>query len=148
MPSPVAQWKATSKYNATEPGLAKRSGEGSSGNCNQWYSNKYCYCGGAISNRGDSYWGSQDHCAIHAVDKGGNGIYGHSNSHTIKWLPTVKIEYKITNYCDKKYDVTMGMCGDPFLDLIDWCQWTWMTAKGGVSKIDDCIEYSFDVNAR
>ncbi|KAH7127238.1 hypothetical protein B0J11DRAFT_579646 [Dendryphion nanum] len=146
--SELSQWKAIDTVNVTETSLEKREGEGTSANCNQWYSNKYCYCGGAITNRGDTYWGSQDHCAAHANDRGGTGIYGNSESNTIKWLPTVTIQYKIINSCGWTYTIGHKECGDLFLHLFDWCQWTWMTQKGGFFRLNNCITYWFDVNQR
>ncbi|GAQ05334.1 hypothetical protein ALT_2655 [Aspergillus lentulus] len=127
--------------NATS-GLEKRGGFGAGVNCNQWYENKYCYCSGAISNRGDSYWGSQDFCNTHKFKNFRNG-----ELYTVKWLPTVKIEYWVTNTCD--HDRYVGdNCGAIFLDLIDWCEWSWETAKGGHQHFDDCLWFRFDVNGR
>ncbi|KAM0717912.1 hypothetical protein Q7P37_006244 [Cladosporium fusiforme] len=144
--SEIAEWNAMTAFSGGIADLEKRSGGGTNGNCNQWYSDKYCYCSGAISNRGDCYHGSIEHCEANTIDKGHAGIYGHGESYTLKWMPTVRINYKITNYCGWTYEVTMGMCGTPFLDLIDWCQWTWEAQKGGKFRLNDCIQYSFDVN--
>ncbi|KFY76048.1 hypothetical protein V498_09778 [Pseudogymnoascus sp. VKM F-4517 (FW-2822)] len=116
--------------------VEKRWGPGASGNCNQWYSAKYCYCGGAIGNRGDSYWGSQDFCKKILFQKFRNG-----SLHHIKWLPTVKIEYWVTNSCNEDRSVGNN-CGDIFLDLIDWCEWEYLTAKGGHHKYNDCLQFS------
>ncbi|EFQ99442.1 hypothetical protein MGYG_02454 [Nannizzia gypsea CBS 118893] len=125
----------------TTTNLEKR-GFGAKGNCDQWYENKYCYCGGAISNRGDSYWGSQDFCNTHKFKNFRDG-----SLYSVKWLPTVKIEYWVTNKC--KHDRYVGdNCGSIFLDLIDWCEWSWMTAKGGHQNFDDCLFFRFDVNGR
>lgn len=122
--------------------VEKRWGPGASGNCNQWYSAKYCYCGGAIGNRGDSYWGSQDFCKKILFQKFRNG-----SLHHIKWLPTVKIEYWVTNSCNEDRSVGNN-CGDIFLKLIDWCEWEYLTAKGGHHKYNDCLQFRFDVNGR
>lgn len=128
-------------YPGNTTSLEKRSGGGSSGNCGQWYSDKNCYCDGAMSNRGDSYWGSQEFCTNH-VFRNFRGEFYH-----VKWLPTVKIEYWVGNVCN--HDRYIGdNCGDIFPDLIDWCQWSWQGAKGGVRNFDECLWFRFDVNGR
>jgi hypothetical protein len=121
--------------------LDKRA-NGTNGNCNQWHSGKYCYCGGEISNRGDSYHGSQDFCKKIKFQKFRNG-----SLHHVKWLPTVKIEYWVTNSCNEDRSVGDN-CGDIFLALIDWCDWGWMTTKGGHHKYNTCLQFRFDVNSR
>ncbi|KFY20324.1 hypothetical protein V491_03809 [Pseudogymnoascus sp. VKM F-3775] len=125
----------------TTSALNKRA-NGTGGHCNQWYNAKYCYCGGEISNRGDSYHGSQDFCKKIKFQKFRKG-----SLHHVKWLPTVKIEYWVTNSCNEDRSVGDN-CGDIFLGLIDWCDWGYMTTKGGHHKYNTCLQFRFDVNRR
>lgn len=110
--------------------------------CDNWHDNKYCYCSGEISNRGDSYNGSQDFCKKIKFEKFRKG-----SLHHIKWLPTVKIEYWVTNSCNEDRSVGDN-CGDIFLGLIDWCDWGWSTTKGGHHKYNTCLQFRYDVNRR
>ncbi|KAF2276661.1 uncharacterized protein EI97DRAFT_432905 [Westerdykella ornata] len=111
------------------------------GTCDAWHDNKYCYCLGAVSSRGDSYWGSQDFCNANKFKNFRGDLY------SVKWLPTVKIEYWVTNRCD--HDRYVGdNCGEIFLNLIDWCEWPFQTAKGGHQQFDDCLTFRFDVTGR
>lgn len=78
----------------------------------------------------------------------GPSVWGHTEIYSVKWLPTVKIEYRIRNYCDHDYWAERHHCGALYMELINWCEWTWESHKGGFWDIDNCIRYEFDVNGR
>lgn len=130
--------------------VIQRDGTGTGLACDQWNGEekKQCYCSGAIVGRDDVFRGFDAFCDKISVDKDGPGVKGNTFAEYTNWLPTQRIEYRIHNTCGDTYTVKRDDCGTNFVRLVDWCEWTWLTHKGGWYDVSSCIRFEYDANTR
>lgn len=124
--------------------LERRNGEGTSGNCNQVYDEKVCWCGGAISGRNNVWDGFVDACG----DAAGKTLEGKGEHYWERIInPTKKIDYYVRNLCDEPVTIDEDDCRGKFEGLINWCEWTWDSHKGGYWD-HECLSWVYDTNSR
>ncbi|KAJ5466427.1 hypothetical protein N7530_010214 [Penicillium desertorum] len=114
------------------------------GDCGQYSPDpsKQCFCGGTVG-RGPAWSGSSNACD----EWSGQVIPSGSKIEFTRWNPTNKIIFHIYNGRDWQYTVNPDNCKSVSQELIDCCEWTWDTHKGGGWNMP-CASIGFYVNAR
>ncbi|KAL2277134.1 hypothetical protein FJTKL_00264 [Diaporthe vaccinii] len=100
--------------------------------------------GGAISGRNNVWDGFVDACG----DAAGKTLEGKGEHYWERIIgPARKIDYYVRNLCDKPVTIDEDDCRRKFEGLINWCEWTYDTHKGGYWD-HECLSWVYDTNSR